>query len=433
MRRIFSSLLAVSATLAGTACGDELPTAEDGSLLPISARTVEISLPFEEFATNLRILGGYGTPAQLSRPLIARAFEGTLDARALVRYGPVPRAATVTDSDGASQVDTLLTYVGGRAVVRFDTLTAPAGPVTLVGGALDTEWDPSSATWQLAVDTVGVQAPWTDPGAGPVTVLDTVVWDPSEADSVVFPVDSATVNLWADTTDARRGLRVAAEAQGERIRIRAAVLRVDARPSVAPDDTVEVSAGLDRMTFVYDPPAPAPTTDLRVGGAPAWRTIFDVDLPDSIRQPNPACAELDCPFELKPEEVIFASLVLESRASEAAFRPTDSLEIEARAVLRPDLLPKSPVSDPLQASPEVIPPEAFAPGGSVQVSLPMTAFVQNLLRGETPEGDPVSSAVALLSAFEPSSFDFATFAGPPGQGRPFLRILLTLAEGVDLP
>lgn len=433
MKRVFYPLLAVLCLLATTACEEELPTAEDGGLLPVSARTVEIRLPFEDFGREPRVFFGYGNPFQLGRGIVANDFQG-IQSRTLIRYSPPPAGITVRDSTGATVADSVLTFVGGRAVIRFDTLDVPSAPVQVSVGALTTPWDPGSASWTMAVDTVAGQAPWPEPGGGPVQPLDTATWDPAQGDSLVIVMDSATINALADTADPGRGLRLATETPGVRFGVRSAILRLDTRPSVNPDTLVTTSVGAAALTFIYDPFAGPPDDgDLRVGGAPAWRTVFRLELPERIEEPNPACAQLPCPFEIAPDEVILAALVLETSPSPMGFRPADSLGVEAWPVLAPDRLPKSPLGARLSSAAQAIPPEAFAEGGATAVSLPVTGYVQDLLRGESAGGFPVSTTMALVAAPEPASFGFATFSGAGSETAPFLRIILTLTEGVSLP
>lgn len=432
MKRVFHATLAVLSVLVASACEEELPTAEGGGLLPVSARTVEIRIPFEEFGREPRTFFGYGSASELGVGLVAREFFGA-DAHALLRFAGAPSGITVRDSTGAIVADSMLTFVGGRAVIRFDTLTAPGEPVSLGAGALQSPWDVRSATWTRGVDTVGTQVSWPEPGAGPVTVLDTLTWDPGEGDSVVVEVDSALVNAWTDTTDESRGLRLVGHTPGSRLRVRSAVLRLETRPSVNPDTLVTTSVGLSGLTFVYDPLPTAPEgPQLRIGGVPAWRTVLGIELPERIDEPNPACAQLSCPFELTPEGVILAALVLETRPVAEPFRPLDSLAVEMRPVLAPERLPKSPLGARLSSGSEAIPPGAFGQGGARQVSIPVTTYVQDLIRGETAAGNPVSPTVALVSSPEPRSFGFGVFAGE-GDAPPFLRLILTLTDGVSLP
>ena len=103
----------------------------------------------------------------------------------------------------------------------------------------------------------------------------------------------------------------------------------------------------------------------------------------------------------------------------------------------PDVLPKSPLGPSLSGIAGVLlAPEWFAPPGGHVVEVPVTGLVQDLLRGETADGDPVSTTVALLSTFEPLSIEYASFeglgaapGGPPRPGEPELRLILNYVRG----
>ncbi len=86
-------------------CQEELPTAGRDDLIPVEAVTVEVLLSFDEFAENLRVFGGFGSPSELSYSVLAHSFEGELEARALIGFWPYPIAATVKDSTGTSRPD----------------------------------------------------------------------------------------------------------------------------------------------------------------------------------------------------------------------------------------------------------------------------------------------------------------------------------------
>ena len=430
-------LLLAAGVLPG--CADQVPTATSEDLVHVDARTVEVLLPFDEVADGLRVLGGYGLPADLRYGLVARSHRDTLDARTLVRFRSFPISVEVEDTTGATRVDSTLTFVGGRVVAHIDTtdvaqIRASSDPPLFRAGATTEAWHPRSATWDLAVDTVGNRVPWTEPGGGPVAMVDTATWDYQGSDSVVFHVDSATVASWADSTNAARGLRLELETSGVRVRVQNVSLTVDARPSVNPDTTVEAAVTGRLMTFVYSPFPEPPPDGLRFGGAPAWRTVFSMSLPESLAGPPELCTALGCPVELTPGAVSSATLVLRTRRSPSAFQPEDTLAMDVRSVLRPDLLPKSPLGETLgRSESRALAPELFGSEAGEVVELPVTTFVRNLIRGETENGDEVYPTVALLSSVEPGTIAFAEFDGPGSDSPPVLRIILTQDDGVTLP
>ena len=107
-----------------------------------------------------------------------------------------------------------------------------------------------------------------NPEPAPVADLGTATWDPATGDSVLFTVDSATVNAWADTTDLSRGARIELFDVGPRLQMNGAILRLDVRPSLDPDTLVQLVVSTLDITFVYDPFPQPPPDGVRIGGRP---------------------------------------------------------------------------------------------------------------------------------------------------------------------
>jgi hypothetical protein len=418
------------------ACEEQTPTAIGDGELPGEPITVEVRIPWSDFASNLEVFGGYGSPEDLGRGVVANQFAGTLDARTLIRFAAYPTQATVRDSTGAERPDTDLTFLGGRLVAFFDTLASTnTAPVTLGLGATQTEWDATTTTWAFAVDTINDERPWGEPGAGPVAALGTATWDSSLGDSVLFAVDSTMVAAWGDTTDLGRGGRIELLDVGARLQMNGAVLRLDVRPSINPDTVVEVTVLTRNVTFVYDPFPQPPPDGVRIGGAPAWRTVLDVDVPPELSGPAEFCAVVSCPHTLEPAEISYAALVLTSRATDPAFQPTDSIGLDVRPVFSRAAMPKAPLGGSLVADllGRRVAPEAFGSAPGELIEIPVTSFARDLLRGTDETGNPAPSTLALLSVFEPSSIAFASFEGPGSPNEPFLRLILTIGPAVRVP
>jgi len=196
---------------------------------------------------------------------------------------------------------------------------------------------------------------------------------------------------------------------------------------------VELAVPAAETTFLYDPFPEPPADGIRIGGAPAWRTVFRMAIPAALAGPPELCAELGCPFVLTRENVSFAALLLTTRSSPPAFQPTDTVRLDLRPVTRPDRLPKSPLGSSLLGFfGEGIPPEAFGSSPGREVVLPLTGYVADLLPGDSTTGPPVPETVALLSIFEPGSFEFASFAGPGDPAEPILRLIITVDDTVRL-
>jgi hypothetical protein len=150
--------------------------------------------------------------------------------------------------------------------------------------------------------------------------------------------------------------------------------------------------------------------------------------------PAALCEKVQCPFALDPSRINAAVLVLTSRATEPAFQPSDTVRVDARAVLAPERLPKSPLGDPFLGGGFGFPvaPDAFGEAAGTAVELPVTPFVRDLVRDTTFTGAPAPHHLALLSLFEPLSIAYASFAGPGQEGAPYLRMIVTTADTVEI-
>jgi len=430
-------MMAVALSLvAVVACVELSPTVVDQDELPGEPITVELQIPWSQFGSNLEVFGGYGSPEDLGEGVVANAFEGTLNARTLLRFGPFPEEVTVRDSTGTSRPDTDLTFIGARFVAFFDTIASTnTGPVTLRLGSTLSEWDAATASWNFAIDTINDQRAWTEPGGGPVGDLGTSVWNPITGDSVQFMLDSATVAGWSDPYDLTAGARLDLIDMGLRLQVLGARLMLQVRPSIAPDTVIEVSSLTSEVTFIYDPSPPPPPDGVRIGGAPAWRTVLDVAVPTTLTGPPEFCAVISCPHELNAGQVSSAALVLTSRATDPAFQPTDTIGLDVRPISNRAAMPKAPLGVSLIPYPfgRQVGPLAFGALAGEQIEVPFTLFARNQLRGTDEDGNPAPGTLALLSVFEPFSLAFASFDGPGSVNEPFLRLVLTIGPSVQLP
>ncbi len=432
-RTKMAMLLGLTA-LGSVACAEISPTSVDPEFLPDKPTSVMVSLSWEEFGSNLEVYGGFGDVYELREGMLARSFGGVLDARTLVRFYTLSTSATVTDSTGTSVTDTLLSLRGGRIVAFMDTVASVAsGPVTLELGSLRQPWHGPSASWSMAVDTVGGQVPWIQPGAGPVERIATAVWDPAQGDSVVFFLDTTAVKLFRDTTEVSRGVLLGMLTPGARLKVNDVGLRATVHASLA-DSLLELTSAWEALTFLYTPEPGAAGNEVRVGGVPAWRTTLDLAVPAILTGPPALCAAVGCPVELTAARLIYAALVLSSQGMDAAFRPSDSLGVDVRAVHDPSALPKSPLGSALIGGyGKMIAPDLFSAGEGTDVEIPITNFVRAILHAETVDGFPPPYSLAILTALEPSSLAFASFAGPGTPKAPRLKLLVTTSPSVELP
>lgn len=437
MRRFDRAALGVAPLLALLAggCSEAAPILGGDELLPVQATTVEWILPFEEFGSGVEVVGGFGRVSEVGTGIVAR--EPGFESRTLLRFNSYPGSVSVPDSLGVTRTDTLLTFIGADLVLRFDsTGFRPQGQTSIPVRVLRMnagEWDPASANWAFAVDSLNDRRPWTQAGASPAVLIAQNEWEPAGGDSLLIRIDSATVAALGDTAVASRGVRLDAVTNGTRLALRSAVLRLEARPSVNRDTTVALAVGTTGNTFIYDPLPPPPTGELRVGGAPAWRTFFRIALPDRIEAPDPVCQRVQCPVELTPESVVYAALILRSRTAPLAFQPVDSLAVDVRPVLDPSRIPRAPLGTSFLPFGQPVAASWFGSAPGRSVSVPVTGFVRDLVRGETPTGLPAPGALVLMAPLEPLDFAFTPFEGPGTDGAPSLRILITLLDGVRLP
>ena len=434
LKRSALAVLLTTGVWAVGGCQEEITATLDGDLVPVDAVTVDVTLPFSEFARDLEGWGGYGRPHELSQDIVARSFEGSLDARVLNGFYPYPVYATVKDSTGVFVADSALTFVGGRVVVRFDTISAVHdGPVEIAVGALPREWDYRSVGWDVAVDSVGDRQLWDEAGAGPVIPLGTVIWDPAEGDSAVIEVDSAHIALFADTAAAEAGVRLDVVTEGARLDLAGMTYQLDTRPSVHPDTLVTLFVTNRWRSFIYDPVPDPPAGEIRVGGVPAWRSVFTFEMPDSLYGPTELCEAVGCPLALTGQSLISASLILTSRAPPAAFQPVDSLFMDVRPVLEPSRLPKSPLGSSLLLTGGVLlAPEDFQGEAGAEIEIPLGSYVEGLILEKTDPDLDIPKTLALLSSFEPLSLYFGAFEGPDSPDGPKLRLILTFADEIGI-
>ncbi len=431
-----AALAAAGAGLALFAgCQEMVPTATDASLIPINPITVEVLLDFEDFVTDFDVIGGFGSPSDLGRGLVARGFRGTLDARTLIRFGSFQRSITVEDSLGVTRQDSAFTALGGQIVIVFDSTTAtPGTPVTLTAAATNTHWDRETATWTLARDSVGDRRPWPTPGAGSSTPIGSGLLDWSVRDTVVIAIDSATIAAWSDTTNLARGVMIDVADAGVRLEFRSVSLNIDARPSINLDTIVSLTGATSERTFIFQPSPDPDPPGLRVGGTPAWRSIMTLEVPEMLTGPPALCALVGCPLAITAERISQAELVLTTSFDDPAFAPLSAVLVDIRPVLAPELLPKSPLGPSMVgALGQAVAPELFDTESGTMVSFPVTGFMQDLIRGVTLLDQPAPNTISVMTTFEPLLVGFASFQGPGGSGAPMLRLILTVSETVQIP
>jgi hypothetical protein len=419
------------------ACTDEDPTGVGGDLpLGGTIRTYELILGPEVFLASDTSVAGFFKPSGSSFVVLSGGADG-LTSHVLVRFAAPPSSVIYRDTMGVSREDTLPTYIGADLVLWVDTLRSTAsGPVELQLYRIGEEWDPRSATWAERVDSGNVRLSWSEPGGTRAGLVAVGLWEPDAGDSVVIAVDSQTVALWGDTTDATRGALIALPSPDVRLVSLRPILRLHARPSARPDTVVDVTVSAVGATFVFDP-QPGATADLRIGGLPTWRSYLEFQRLDTLTLPCPGeDPAAGCVLPLREVKINYAALQLRPTGLLSAFVPGDSLVIAARPVLVKPSVPvdRAPLGGNVAArSSNAIPPERFRPGGGGEdgaIEVPVTWFVEALATG--PDDAP-SSVLALFATREGQDFGFGTFGGQAaGEAAPRLRLIVSTASRVEI-
>ncbi len=426
MRRV--ALLAVLAVVS-SGCGQESPTDVGGPLLPPEAiRTFEVILDPADYLVSDTAFSGYTKIIKGGYQIVANAFEGTLDARSMGRFG-IPTVVAITDTLGAIQTDSTPHFVAGRFVVRIDTLrsTMPASAEFQLD-RIEEDWDPATATWTMRVDSGGAQLPWSQPGGYGGTPIATIEWSPEGTDSLVIPVDSQTIAAWSDTTTKARGAVLSLLTQNTRVRIADMLLRLDATSPLHPDTLFTSTVRPTVPTFVFQPELPANSSQPLASGSPGWRTFFR--LRDDLRSLPVPCPLFDgCMIRLDQTSITSADLLLEPAEAPPGFAPQDSMLFETVAVYASDIIPlsRSPLGATVGVTAHQIAPDIFRNVvNPTDIPVPISAFIAGLVSADTANAPP-SPYLALLPYVEGADFGVVAF-----RKRPRLRLVLTIATELHL-
>lgn len=435
MMRMFMTLraaraIACSASLLGLlACGDENPTDVGGSLLPGQAiRTVELIIDGSTYLVRDTAFTGYTRPSSAGYFVVANSFQGEFNANTIGEF-EMPRTIAVVDSGGTLRTDSMPTLFGGRIVLLVDTLRSDGPPPARFRAyRLTEDFDVASANWTNRVDTTGVRLPWTQPGALGGMSIDTASWIAGR-DSVVIPVDSATIAFWADTTNAARGAVVVMETSGVRAIASDFVLRVDARSTINPDTVVTTTIRPPARTFLYDPVLSASGIEPLAGGNPAWRTYFEFS--NGLDTLTLACPDspATCRIPLEEADITFAAMQLVPRVAPPGFLPSDSMQLVSRLLLVSDLapLPRSPLGAAIGVTPRFVQRTRFAaPAGGDPIEVPITDYLRALV-ADTSTADPLTRWIAIHPSIEGIDIGVAAF-----DPMPRLRLILTVASELQL-
>jgi hypothetical protein len=425
MRR--GAWLAVIAALLA-ACGEETPTGVGGPLLPGGAiRTFEVILDAADYLESDTAFSGYTSIRDGDFELVAHRFEDVLEANVVARFD-IPTVIGVIDSTGVARSDSTPVFVGGRIVARIDTLRSNLPkPARFRASRIAEVWDPATTSWQWRVDSAGARAAWTRPGGAGGAEIEALDWTAGGADSLVIPVDSATIAAWADTTTRARGAALSLLTPGSRARLADFVLRLNARSRFKRDTLFTTTIRPPDATFVYDPPLGGTAATPAVSGSPGWRTFFKF-------RPALGARTVACPYtagcrvRLDDTAITYAALQLVPDGAPRGYVPQDSVRLEARTVYASDRAPlaRSPLGVSVGVMADAIRPDAFRAPDGVAIEVPLTAFVSGLASADSTLAPP-SPYVALLPVLEGVDFGVATFRAAPR-----LRLVLTVATELQL-
>lgn len=430
-------LVSAVGLLAG--CTQETPTEIGGPLLPgTDVRTFEVILEADQFLQNDTAFSGYAQAFDANFLLLARNFEGVVDANTLIRFGRPPGSLQVRDSAGTVRPDTLPRYPTGALVIRIDTARS-RGPATLALYRTAENFDAGTATWTVRSDTGGVPELWQTPGGTRGDLLVSAEWQPG-VDSLLLALDSAQIAAVTDTAEAARGALItldqASGPGGSRLRIGGAILRLAARSSIRPDTVIEVNVDVTTATFIFTPDPPTVASAARVSGVPAWRSILTFS--DDLRDLRVPCPSLPAPCSLRLGDlhVNLADLLLRPTASPAGFSPEDSIRVVARLSIEGADIPleRSPVADASGCvdlfnrcvSRSAAAPARFVTGDTgPEVAVNVSPIVAAMMADTATAGaNRVSRRISLHAVpIEAASFGFGSFL--PGAR---LRLILTVTS-----
>jgi hypothetical protein len=432
--RSLRALAALLLFIGVAGCRDELPTAVGPGPFPAGTLLTSfvVDLPAAEYLELVGQFSGYTGVRDAPYLLVAHRFDGELEARTLKRLIDFPEAVSYTAA-GTTVTDSVFVYTTGQLVAAVDTgaVAAPDG-VTLRLHALTQEWD-RSATWAFAVDTAGVQVPWTQPGGALGAELARTTWirgDTLLGDTVRWEVDSLAVAQMA--AEGFPGVAVVAEGQPARIQLGEISLRTGARPASRPDTAIAVTVAGGPDTFIFSPELPGPNGSWLIGGLASARTLFRLTLPDSLRACPPGTPEgAACPrHALRDVTLNEVSLRLEPVPVEGGFRPLRTKVVRVRSVSEPELGRRAPLGPPVlgRVPPGFTPlfaevqltPDLFVAPADTALNLVLTEHLRGLVARDTTEAR-VNAAFALVGEPEGVHFGHARFRAAPQ-----LRIVYTL-------
>ena len=171
MRSLFAA--ALLAPLLFAACDVEQPLDVGEELLPPQAlRSFEVTLEPGQFLLRDTSFALYGDVQDADFTVLARDFEGVLNAHGFARF-QLPTAIAVKDTLGVARTDSAFTILRGELVLLLDTtaVNTDSGNYRVALNALAESWAPDSVNWEFR--SPGTR--WTVPGGTPGALIDTAL------------------------------------------------------------------------------------------------------------------------------------------------------------------------------------------------------------------------------------------------------------------
>ncbi len=418
-RSLFALLAALAVTVA--ACSDETPTLSGPGAFPPGgvAVTREVILPASRFFEVLGGFSGYTRASDAAYAVVANQYGGGLDAHALARFTGFPRTVTYL-RNGATKTDSAFSYAESRLVLDVDSLASTGRPLTLQVWEAAQRFDARTATWTLAVDSVGAQVPFTEPGGTRGVLLGQATYPVTGGDSLVVTLSPASVERMADSTSP--GVVFTVAETGARIEVSNLLLRLAVRPdSAIPDTTLNfVAAPGSNLTTVYTPEQPdAPAGTVAVGGIRSARTLLELNLEQTV--PGCAAPQVCADVPLSQVQLNQVAILLRPTAVPGGFGALNSVPLALRLVAEPELGRVAPLGQ------TVLDQDVLFAAADSLVVLPITA----LTRSQVAD-DSIPRTVALVSEVDglgpPPTFG-VLFLDPEAR----LRIVYTLPARRPLP
>jgi len=427
--RTLGFLVVTACAAAAVACERaELLSVDPGEGPGASATTVEVLLdPSQLEGWADTIFGGF-TRAPAATFVRIEDGTGVLTSRTLTRF------AFITDSVVVAGVASgALRFDSARVILSVDSLRTelPAGGTTLQLRALEQDWDEGSATWDYAVDTLGVREPWSAPGGALGTVLSEVLLA-EVSDSLVFEFGELSDSLvwaWNDTAHLNTGLAVVVADSGRLVTGRPQ-LRYQLVPEEAPDTSYTQRVSASASTFIYDrEPSALASGVIRVGGVQGWRAFLELCIPDSL-----TVAGSPEKLTLRGATVSRAEIVLSSLGPpDPPFAAELSFTVVAYDVVDDFRVygPKTPVGEGIGESSTTVVPDSLQVGETLSVGI--TSRVQRWAERATDSVTPLR--IVIRAWPEAATFGFWEFGAADGDPAfvPRLRIVFTPPTEFPIP